>query len=246
MVAWQLQVFPGFSGFFSKDEILAAAFAKNPIIYWGGILAAMMTAFYMFRVYTLTFTGAFRGTHEQEHHLHESPAAMTLPLIVLAVLSVVGGYVGLPAITGQAHLLHEWLGKVVTNTSEELNHSQELMALLISSAVAIIFSIWGWAANRKPVFAEHKGLAKVLEHKWYIDELYDAVVIRPFMAFSRFSDKYIERNGIDAGVNGVGRLVRWGADRMRLIQSGQVGYYIFIMVVGMTILLAFGFFGNAF
>lgn len=237
---------PGFSGFFSKDEILASAFVKNPIIYWGGILAAMMTAFYMFRVYTLTFTGHFRGTKDQEHHLHESPAAITIPLIVLAILSVVGGYVGLPAITGQVHLLHEWLGAVVINTSEELNHNQELIALLISSAVAIAFSIAGYMANRKPVFAENKGLAKVLENKWYIDELYDAVIVRPFVHFSGFADKYIERQGIDGGVNGVGKLVRWGADRMRLLQSGQVGYYIFIMVVGMTILLAVGFFGNAF
>lgn len=237
---------PGFSGFFSKDEILASAFAKNPVIYWGGILAAMMTAFYMFRLYTLTFTGGFRGTHEQEHHLHESPAAMTFPLIVLAILSVIGGYVGLPAITGQAHLLHERLGKVVVNSSEELSHHQELIALLISSVVAIAFSIWGWMANRKPVFAENKGIAKALENKWYVDELYDAIVVRPIMAFSGFADKYLERSGIDAGVNGVGKLVRWGADRMRLLQSGQVGYYIFIMVVGMTILLAVGFFGSSF
>ncbi|HEY8898707.1 MAG TPA: NADH-quinone oxidoreductase subunit L, partial [Niastella sp.] len=85
---------PGFSGFFSKDEILAAAYARNPVYYYVGLAGALMTAFYMFRLYFLTFTGTFRGTHEQEHHLHESPAAMTLPLIILAILAVIGGYVG--------------------------------------------------------------------------------------------------------------------------------------------------------
>ena len=233
---------PGFSGFFSKDEILASAFAKNPVIYWGGILAAMMTAFYMFRLYTLTFTGGFRGTHEQEHHLHESPAAMTLPLVVLAILSVVGGYVGMPAIFGQPHLLHDFLSTAVANTSMELEHNQEWTALLISSAVAVIFSIAGVMANRKPNFAPNTGLAKVLENKWYVDELYNAVIVRPLEALSRFLDRVVERLGIDGLVNGVGKFVRYGSDRVRLLQSGQVGYYIFVMVLGMTILLAIGFF----
>ena len=237
---------PGFSGFFSKDEILASAFAKNPVIYWGGILAAMMTAFYMFRLYTLTFTGSFRGTHDQEHHLHESPAAMTLPLVILAILSVVGGYVGMPEVLHfsliEHHYLHDWLGKVVTNTSEELSHHQELTALIISSVVAIVFSFAGVFANKKPNFKDNTGLAKVLENKWYIDELYDAVIVRPLLAFSRFSDKFIERSGIDGLVNGVGKSVRWGSDRMRLMQSGQVGFYIFIMVLGIIAIMAIGFF----
>ncbi len=85
---------PPFSGFFSKDEILSAAYAKNPVYYVIGVFTALLTAFYMFRLYATTFMGGFRGTHDQEHHLHESPAAMTIPLIVLAVLSVFGGFVG--------------------------------------------------------------------------------------------------------------------------------------------------------
>src|SRR5690606_17038586 len=109
---------PGFSGFFSKDEILAATFAHNKAIYVLGLIGAMMTAFYMFRLYTLTFTGKFRGTHEQEHHLHESPAAMTLPLIILAILSVVGGFVGLPAVFSEHHTLSSFLSSVVTNGAE--------------------------------------------------------------------------------------------------------------------------------
>jgi NADH-quinone oxidoreductase subunit L len=245
---------PGFSGFFSKDEILTAAFAHNPVLYAGGLLGALMTAFYMFRLYTLTFTGGFRGTHEQEHHLHESPAAMTIPLVVLAILAVIGGYVGLPAVISEHHMLRDYLGLngAVVNAHElmerveSLGYSKEWMLIGISVIVAVVASVAGVAANRKPVFAPNKGLALAMEKKWWIDELYDAVIVRPLMALSSVLDRVVERRGIDASVNGVGRLVRWSSDRVRLMQSGQVGYYIFIMVLGMTVLMVIGFFGNPF
>jgi len=234
---------PGLSGFFSKDEILASAFAHNQAIYWLGLMAAMMTAFYMFRLYTLTFTGSFRGTHEQEHHLHESPAAITLPLVVLAILSIIGGYIGLPAVFSEHHMLNEYLSSVVHNaTAHEMTHSTEWMLLGISTAVAIIFSIAGYMANRKPQFAEQTGIAKILENKWYIDELYDSIIVRPIEKLSAFFDNYAERKGIDGFVNGIGKTVRWGGDRVRLLQTGQVGFYIFVMVIGMTLLFALSFF----
>jgi NADH-quinone oxidoreductase subunit L len=91
---------PPFSGFFSKDEILAAVYANHaawaPVLWGLGVIGAFLTAFYMFRLYAMTFLGKFRGTHEQEHHLHESPAAITFPLIILAILAVVGGWIGIP------------------------------------------------------------------------------------------------------------------------------------------------------
>ena len=245
---------PPFSGFFSKDEILAHVFIKSKSMYVLGVIGSMFTAFYMFRLIYLTFFGKFRGTHEQEHHLHESPAAMTIPLIVLAILAVVGGYVGLPVVISEHHALRDYLGMngAVVNAQElmerveSLGHSKEWMLIGISVAVAVIASIAGWAANRKPVFAENKGIALAMEKKWWIDELYDAVVVRPLMALSNVFDKAVEQKGIDASVNGVGRFVRWSSDRVRLVQSGQVGYYIFIMVLGMTAILAIGFFGNPF
>lgn len=234
---------PGFSGFFSKDEILASTFAHNKAIYALGLIGAMMTAFYMFRLYTLTFTGKFRGTHEQEHHLHESPAAITTPLIILAILSVIGGYVGLPAVISEHHTLAGFLSSSVTNGgSHELEHGTEWMLLGISTVVAIVFSIAGFAANRKPAFAENTGLAKVLENKWYIDELYDAVIVRPLTALSNVFERFVERVGIDGLVNGTGKTVRWGSDRVRLLQTGQVGFYIFVMVIGITVLFALSFF----
>jgi NADH-quinone oxidoreductase subunit L len=234
---------PGLSGFFSKDEILASAYSHNKAIYWLGLIGAMMTAFYMFRLYTLTFTGKFRGTHDQEHHLHESPAAMTIPLVLLAILSIIGGYIGLPPVISEHHTLNSFLSSAVTNLgSHAMEHSTEWMLLGISTVVAVIFSIAGYAVNRRPNFANNTGLSKVLENKWYIDELYDAIILRPISALSTLMDRFVERMGIDGVVNGVGKGVRWGGDRVRLLQSGQVGFYIFVLVIGMTVLFTLSYF----
>lgn len=234
---------PGLSGFFSKDEILANTFAHSPALYVFGIMAAMMTAFYMFRLYFLTFNGKFRGTEEQHHHLHESPAAMTIPLVVLAILSIVGGYVGLPSVMSHHNAFASYLAPVVKNFGvHHLSHSLEWGLMGLSVAVSVIMIAVAYSATRKPDFRENTGLAKVLENKWYIDELYDAIVVRPIAALSGFMDKFAERQGIDGLVNGVGKTVRWGSDRMRLLQTGQVGSYIFIMVIGIVVLFTISFF----
>ena len=234
---------PGLSGFFSKDEILAHAFAHDPILYVLGIGAAMMTAFYMFRLYFLTFNGSFRGTEEQHHHLHESPAAMTIPLVILAILSVVGGYVGLPEVMSEHNAIADYLSPVVTNFGEHhLSAGTEWTLMAISVVVSVIMIAVAYSMNKKPNFAENKGLAKILENKWYVDELYDAIIVRPIEALSNLLDKFAERRGIDGIVNGVGKTVRWGGDRLRLLQTGQVGFYIFIMVMGIVVLFTLSFF----
>lgn len=234
---------PFFSGFFSKDEILSAAFAHDPILYYLGAFAAMLTAFYMFRLYFLTFTGVFRGTEEQHHHLHESPAAMTLPLVVLAILSIVGGYVGLPEVVSEHHALGSYLAPVVHNFSElHLAAGTEWMLMGISVGLSVIMIIVAYSVNRKPAFVPNTGFAKFLENKWYIDELYNTIIVRPIEALSSVLDRFIEKSGIDGIVNGVGKTVRWGSDRIRMLQTGQVGFYIFVMVLGMVVLFAFSFF----
>lgn len=234
---------PGFSGFFSKDEILAATYAHSPVMYYLALGAALMTAFYMFRLYFLTFTGSFRGTEEQHHHLHESPAAMTIPLIVLAFFAIVGGYVGLPAVISEHHALNNFLSSVVVNFgTHELSHATEWMLMGLSSGLVIVMIIIAYTVNKKPNFTANSGLAKTLENKWYVDELYDAVIVNPLQKLSGLLDRFAERMGIDGLVNGVGKTVRWGSDRVRLLQSGQVGFYIFVMVIGMTLLFAISFF----
>ena len=238
---------PPFSGFFSKDEILAAAYAHNPI-YWGlGVAGAAMTAFYMFRLYATTFMGTFRGTHEQEHHLHESPKAMTIPLIILAVLSVVGGFIGVPEVLGGSHQLHHFLSPVITTEkAHTLSHSTEYLLMGISvaiAAIAIIFAIAKY--SKKPELNDATGAGKVLANKWYVDELYDTIIVNPLNAIAVFFKNIIEKTGIDGAVNGVGKFVNYSARQLRLVQSGQVGNYILIMVLSIVVFVLIWFYDTS-
>ena len=234
---------PPFSGFFSKDEILMAAYAKNPLYYFIGLAGALMTAFYMFRLYSITFLGNFRGTHEQEHHLHESPSAMTVPLIILAVLSVIGGFVGIPEVfASNAHSLEHFLAPVFAASTQlkEAHHmeaSQEYLFMAGSTAAIILVIVLTVRSYKKyqRTTAENTGIAKVLENEWYIDELYDALIVNPLNAFAGFLKNVVEKSGIDGVVNGVGRLVGYGSRQLRLLQSGQVGSYILVMVMAMVV-----------
>ncbi|GAB2667888.1 NADH-quinone oxidoreductase subunit L [Flavihumibacter cheonanensis] len=232
-----------FSGFFSKDEILAAAFANNPVYYVLGAIGALMTAFYMFRLYSMTFQGSFRGTHEQEHHLHESPAAMTIPLVILAIFSFAGGLVGIPEVLMHGgHQLNEFLAPVFAEstrrmTPHTIDHTLELILMFGLMAVILVIIIFAWKkfSSYQKTDAEETGLGKVLQNKWYVDELYEAVITKPVNAFGKGLEK-LDRFGIDWVVNGVGRSVQYASRQFRLLQSGQVGSYILLMVLGMILL----------
>jgi NADH-quinone oxidoreductase subunit L len=231
---------PGLSGFFSKDEILAGAYdaKKYGIILYGlTLFAALLTAFYMFRLYFITFTGKFRGTHEQEHHLHESPTAMTIPLIVLAVLSVIGGFVGVPEALGGHHELAAYLSPVVKGAEHHLTHETEYILMGLSTALVILSIFFAWNKYKNyQAEREATGFGKTLQNKWYVDELYDSIVVRPLKSLSVFFNNIIEKKGIDGLVNGVGKAVNYGSRQLRLIQSGQVGLYVLLMVIGMLVL----------
>lgn len=240
---------PGFSGFFSKDEILAGAFMKTPVLYALGLLGALMTAFYMFRLYATTFKGSFRGTHDQEHHLHESPLAITIPLIVLAMLSVIGGFVGIPEfIMHGAHSLQSFLNPVFEQSYQilpkhEIAHSTEWLLAGLSSALIIILIVIAWKKySKKPDLGEAKGFGKVLQDKWYVDELYDNIIVKPVNALGSFFNNILEKNIIDGAVNGVGKLVSYGGRQLRWLQSGQTGAYILLMVLGMLLIFVVQFF----
>ena len=235
---------PPFSGFFSKDEILAAAFEKNPVYWVIGVAGAVMTAFYMFRLYGMTFLGKFRGTHEQEHHLHESPAAITFPLIILALLAVVGGWVGIPEIfIHGGHKLETFLAPVFAQSTAmeqkaALNHSTEWMLMIVSVSLSLIALIYAWRkfSRYQKTTTASIGISKVLENKWYVDELYAAVITRPLKSLAVFFNNVVEKKGIDGMVNGVGKAVNYGSRQIRWLQSGQVGAYVLLMVVGMLVL----------
>ncbi len=234
---------PGLSGFFSKDEILAYAYSGNQLVFALLFLAALMTAAYIFRMYFLTFSGKFRGSEEQWQGVHESPASMTLPLVVLAILSVVGGWIGLPHIFGTPHYLGTYLSSAVVNSASlDLTAATEWMLIALTTGGVAIVIIGVYRRYQNPVFEPTKGLGRFLENKAYIDEFYDALIVRPLISLSRFLDSVVERLGIDGVVNGIGKGVRWGGERVRLLQTGQVGFYFFVMVIGMTLIFAFGFF----
>jgi len=196
----------------------------------------------MFRLYAMTFRGTFRGTQEQEHHLHESPWSMVVPLIVLAVLATVAGFVGIPELFAPgAHRLEHYLAPVFAVSAQiaEGHHvpaSTEWILLgvsLIMIAVSILLALNRF--SKKPETDEATGFGKVLANKWYVDELYETVISKPLNGLGYVFNRFIEKSGIDGIVNGVGRSVQWGGRQLRLLQSGQVGSYILWMVLGILI-----------
>jgi NADH-quinone oxidoreductase subunit L len=229
---------PPFSGFFSKDAILMGAFEHNKL-FWGlAVFAAMMTSYYMFRLYFLTFSGKFRGTHEQEHHLHESPSAMTIPLIVLAILAVIGGFVGVPHILGGHNEIATFLQPVIPihESTVPLSSTTEYGLMIGTTLLMFGAALLAYVQHRNFVAKENTGFAKVLENKWYVDELYDSIIVKPIQSLSAFLNNVVEKKGIDGFVNGVGRAVNYGSRQVRLLQSGHVGIYVLLMVIGILIL----------
>ena len=229
---------PPFSGFFSKDEILAAAYAKNPIYWFLGLVGAAMTAFYMFRLYATTFLGQFRGTEAQASHLHESPISMTIPLIILAVLSAVGGAMGVPEILGGHHWLSHHLSSIIgAEHALHLSHTTEWILMGSSVTIALVALLIAIGKYSKQADGEPQtALGKFLYNKWLVDELYEKAIVQPLHRFAGFLKEVVEKNVIDGVVNGTGKLVQYGARQTRLMQSGQVGYYILFMVLSIVLL----------
>lgn len=242
-----------FAGFFSKDEILAHVFEHNKLMWGLGLVTSMMTAFYMFRLLFVTFFGKFRGTHEQEHHLHESPASMTVPLMILAVLSAIGGFMNIPHALGGGESLSHFMAPLFELSKQvnpdlfegHLDHSTEyiLMGVSVGAAVLSILFAYNLFISKNTVPAadkDVKGFAKVLQNKYYVDELYEAVFVNPMRKLSNLLYSFGEFL-IDLVVNGTGRLVQFSAGRLRLLQSGETGFYVFAMVIGIVVILAWNF-----
>ncbi len=239
---------PPFAAFFSKDQILAAAFESNPVYWVVGVITAFMTAFYMFRLYGMTFLGKFRGTHEQEHHLHESPSAITLPLIILAVLAVIGGWIGIPEIFMHgSDRLEAFLEPVFSKSNElsasihpqhGLSHTTEyaLMAVSVIGALIALMYAWNKYGKYQKSSAEETGIGKVLANKWYVDEFYNAIIVKPIQSIAGVLNSVVEKKAIDGFVNGVGKAVNYSSRQIRLLQNGQVSSYMLMMVVATLIL----------
>ncbi len=255
MVAGTLAIsgLPPFSGFFSKDEILAHAYEHNKILWVLGVLGAVLTAFYMFRMMFLTFFGNFKGTEVTGQGLHESPPSMTVPLVILAVLSTIGGFIGVPEVLGGKHWLSGFLNPVLntqhsTIEPSSLNHSTEYILMAVSVAGAVIAALVAYfiyVKKRNTPKAENEprtAWERLSYNRFYIDELYDALIVRPLNGLSVFFYNVVDRKGIDGLVNGLGRGTNETSKGLRLLQSGNISFYIFMMVLGLIVLFAYGFY----
>ncbi|MBT8337366.1 MAG: NADH-quinone oxidoreductase subunit L [Gemmatimonadetes bacterium] len=275
-----------FAGFFSKDEIIwyAGAAAVGPFagfytVFWVlALAAAMLTAFYMTRMMVLTFHGANRTGDEESKHLHEAPWTMTVPLGVLAVLSIFGGWINVPEAIRNSFLgfggalpMSEWLHHWLEPLTESATHIREealasagalagvehhygfldnapfgggeltwaLISTVAAAVVVAVTIVWvrGWSVAPAAQSAEPTGFRKVLYDKWYVDELYDRVVVRPLVATSRFFWKVIDEIVIDGFVNltgGAARAVGWAGS---LFQTGSVNTYAFVVTLGVLAIL---------
>lgn len=249
---------PPLAGFFSKDQILASAFAHNPILWVLGVGGALLTAFYMFRLYYLTFFGGFRGTHEQEHHLHESPLTMTIPLIVLAVCSVVAGFVNVPEVLGGNHWLDRFFADLLAGSTflledqahGHLSHTTEYILMAISTTLVLLVIFYArlrYFKNGHVPSADGEKLPafqQLIADKYRVDELYDAIVSKPLLAASGLIHRILELNFFDRLVNGAGQIVVLGSRTFRFLQTGNVGFYVFAMTLGILALLAANLFLN--
>ena len=226
--------FPFFSGFFSKDAILSAAYVKAPWMFWVGALTAGLTAFYVFRAYFMAFFGEYRG----HHHPHESPAVMTAPLVVLALLSFAGGWINVP----------HWLSPAFP-----LSEQENLTPMVISASLGIIGILAAWFVYvAKPGMAESLKTAfgplyTLVTNKYYVDELYANLVVKPLEGVSRL----LLWRGVDEGlidtslVTGLAHVVRgWGA-LFRRLQSGSIrNYATWILAGGLLVIFILGLAGG--
>ncbi len=239
---------PGFAGFFSKDEIVWSTFASGSAVgkfVWLFMTAgAFFTPFYTFRLIFLTFHKKFRGTHHEEHHLHESPAVMTIPLILLAAGALGVGWVGIPEVLGGGAQFAEFLKPVVGHPEFHATHAQELRVMSVSTTIAlsglVIAAILYLVKTGIPVrlARNFSFIYRVLFNKFYVDELYSYIVIRPTLWIAnRFIDAFTDAKIIEGIVNGVPKSIGRFAGVLRKVQTGVTQHYAIIMAAGIFIII---------
>ena len=233
-------IFP-LAGFWSKDEILMTAFHANIALWVIGSIASILTAFYMFRLIYLTFFNSFRGTEEQKNHLHESPSLITLPLIILAILSFFGGIISLPG--------HSWLNEYLSPLFSKVAQEEHSFGTTeyVLMAIATIGAIIGIAIAYKKYLkdntipsedAEITGVSKVLYNKYYVDEAYDAIFVKPINVLSSFFRDSVETT-LSALVFGLGKVTNEIALQGKKVHNGSVGLYLFAFVLGVIAIITY-------
>jgi NADH-quinone oxidoreductase subunit L len=232
---------PVFSGFFSKDEILLTAFHHNIPLWVVASVASIMTAFYMFRLMFLTFFNEFRGTEEQKHHLHESPALITFPLIVLAILATVGGVISLPGNSWLNHYLIPIVPKLATAQHHLGTTEFILMAIAVVGGLIGIGLAYAKYNKQNTVPGEDAsitGFAKVLYNKYYLDEIYDFLFVKSINGLSKILRDQVE-TALTAVVFGFGKVTNEISLQGKKVQNGSVGLYLFAFVLGLCAIISF-------
>jgi NADH-quinone oxidoreductase subunit L len=241
---------PPLSGFFSKDQILYAAFVQgSPWLWLLGIVTAGLTAFYAFRLLFVAFYGKSRMDKKTASHVHESPAVMIVPLVILAVLAVIGGLVGVPEGLGVGNAIDAFLAPVFADvhvpehTAGGMGLELGLMAVSVLAAALGIFAAY-WIYIRNWGLAERmtrsaQWLYGILFNKYYVDEAYTEVVVKPLRLLADFLADTVEVRGIDAAVNGLARLTDLAGKGTRRLQSGLVRNYALALLIGVVAVLGY-------
>jgi NADH-quinone oxidoreductase subunit L len=241
-------IFP-FAGFFSKDEILFHSLVDGHLMYWGiATAAAFITAFYMFRAVFMVFFGKSRVEEEVAHHVHESPPVMTIPLMILAVGSAVGGLVGIPIIAG-GHRFKEFLApSIIYSAGHHEAHyaiSFEVGMMLLSMLVAIAGIYVAYRMYiRKPdlpgVLAKKYRVAyDLIFNKYYVDEIYDMAVVDPIKESSNFLWTGVDNKVVDGAVNGSAGVVAWLSAHIRKLETGFLQNYALAIVLGVALIVGY-------
>lgn len=249
---------PGFSGFFSKDEILWKSFSSqfgHPIFWVIGFITAGLTAFYMFRLVYLTFHGQERMDEHTKAHLHEAPKSMTVPLVVLAVLAVIGGWVGIPHVLGFTNHFERWMEPVMSQGARSAEshalaaaggHAGVEIALMVASVALVLIAIFlaRMFYNKRPELATNfreklSGIHRILLNKYYVDEIYGAILVMPVVYLSLFLWKIVDVVFIDGLINGLATAYSDVSQYFRGVQTGQVRSYATLFVVGVVVLVAY-------
>jgi len=244
--SFALAALPPFSGFFSKDMILEAAYANNHFVLWLlGVATAFLTSFYIFRLIFMTFHGESRVEPDKQHHIHESPPVMTIPLIVLGVLALVGGWVGLPKGLLWGEAFSRFLAPVVGTFHPAFEPSVAMLTVvsvglaLAGLALAYLFYI---VQPGLPALLAYQARSayEVLLNKYYVDEFYNLVIFRPLFWIATFAlSRVVDTFAIEGLVNGTGLTVETGGEVARRVETGNVQQYAFVYVLGVVAIVAY-------
>lgn len=241
---------PPFAGFFSKDEILLGAWTAGhgvPLLWVLGLAGAGLTSFYMFRLLFLTFHGDCRAPEHTRDHLHESPPSMTVPLTALAVLSVIGGWIGLPLDLLWGHVLGDFLSPVFAHAEAHPHVSPGVELALMAASIGVAVAGIGvaWAMYGRPsdlaerLAARWRAFYSLLLNKYWVDEIYDAAVVKPTVRTANWLWRAVDARAIDGTVNGTGRIALAQGQLLRLWQSGDAQQYALSMVLGAVAIVGY-------